>query len=443
MTRPTILATLVTAVVAIGCGSSARPPAVVAGEPVVSFGAADPLSLGTVTVGDLVDVVLVVSNVGAGNLVLGPLASAALAAPFERTGGTCASGATVSSGAACTVAIRFAPPRAGTFTAQVRVDYSGGSGGARIAALTVAATGLLDCTRTAALQAGFDQGVADGENANSTIAAAGTAAGAALTYTDGRTDGYHDGYVSTYQTAYDTQYATSYAQAYDYWRLQGSYDPASCASGTAAGTASGDVDGRADGGKDGYRAGYDAAYAESYVTGYAAGEVRAAASCATSGAAGAATLAPVSASARAASEPTLDPASVQSCHDRGLALTANPTLAYATAFAAAKAANANYTTGYSDYFPIGILDAVYDGSANGAWAGDRQGKIDGWQVGTAEALLACRQTAYPYAYSAAYPAGYHVGFSAGSAEGAAAGLAAGETRGYADGRALYCPSQVP
>jgi flagellar biosynthesis/type III secretory pathway protein FliH len=427
--------------VATGCaGGSSPPSAPAAGAAALSFGDVDTVSLGTVAVGDAVEAVVTVSNVGTRGLALGALASAELSAPFARAGGTCAAGAALAPGATCALVIRFAPPRPGAYAAEVRLDFTGGPGGTASAAMTVTAAGLLDCTRGAALQAGFDQGLADAENANTTAAAAAIVAGNALTYADGRNDGYHDGYVSTYQTAYDRQYAVSYQAAYDASRLAGNWDAATCTSGTNAGNAAGLAAGAVDGAAQGYRAAYDAAFAVSYATGYDAGFATS-----TSCASPAEGLAALAARARPvtlaltealAVDPTLDASNVESCYALGRAQLYDPVSAYSTALAAAKAANVNYSAGYRDYYPIGITDGVNDGRANADVAGQRQGRLDGWKLGTEEGYQSCWQTAYPYGYSSGFSSSYASAFATGTADGRAAGYAAG----FAAGRAAGCAS---
>src|SRR5690606_8454805 len=50
-----------------------------------------------------------------------------LAAPYSLTGGTCASGATLSEGDSCTLEVKFEPSAAGAANATLSVSYNDGS----------------------------------------------------------------------------------------------------------------------------------------------------------------------------------------------------------------------------------------------------------------------------------------------------------------------------
>jgi hypothetical protein len=239
---------------------------------------------------------------------------------------------------------------------------------------------------------------------------------------DGDAAGYNDGYADGFPIGQSQGATEGFDDGYADGLTTGRYD------GSIAGGSSGNTDGYNTGYDDGAYSqsgiddGYDAGLAQGVSDGYPAGVN----SCYENKAIGSkrnalsreqiksGILKLVSSKKKDKGKSLAD--AQNSCYDRGY----NSVIdlgAYTTAFNAARANNAEYTSGSSQGSVDGAAQGGVDGLADGQSEGARVGKIDGQQDGTNDGTSAiyadCFQPSYNIAFADKYSDGYDHGYDSG------------------------------
>ena len=375
--------------------------------------------------------IFTLTNDGERDGTLGDLSAAGLNLefPFAVTGGTCIAGSVLAPSTSCTINVTFTPSTAGVFTDSLEVavtgtEYKG------VAKRGLRGTGYLDCNSSPALAMKYGDGSTDAQARNQQEAAAGTIAGAALTFSQGYTKGYQASYDAGYDQGWDDRYTPGYNSGYNQGYNQGINDFSTCFSGNLAGQSAGRSDGLSDGRVDGYNVGYTDGYASGYTEGHDVGYDNGSEFCPL-----AAPRKPIPArnlprdlgTAHAGGDSLDTSENLQACYDQGYGDTYNPN-SYWNAYNLAAEGNPDYQNGLRTGRTQGLSDGRADGEADGFAAGRTDGNEDGLYDGTVIAYDTC----YANAYSVAYEDGYDDGFGD-LFSGYPAGFSSGDYDGYFDG----------
>jgi flagellar biosynthesis/type III secretory pathway protein FliH len=387
---------------------------------------------------------------------------------------TCREGGVINKGSSCLIQVAYVPQTFMAHQGRAEVTFSDSTGMRLSSRADLNGTATLDCQLNGELKAGYNAGTTRATTRMNEERLRGTNAGQALTELDGFNLTYRSAYDRSYRLSYDQSYQSAFVTSRDQGIRQGRNSLASCRDGDFEGEKDATFDGSEDGEEVGYADGYADGFARGDVEGYDVGfsdgfnrcyedfvtydfnrvDEPALNTCATSfdGRCDEGRNCAVGTDtsdcyydyiSRNGLENFPKPASstfVGLCEERGFGATYDSSV-YDSAFAAAKAGNANYQRGAVRGTERGQIEGSEKGTMDGASLGQNEGFAQGYREGEVIVFEECYVVAYEETYASVYEnsfqAFYPVGFDAGYVDGYETAYLEGDAEGVAECQAIY------